>query len=56
MYLKMKGKIMRKVDKGKLETVGDFNVITQSCKSTPGDGTHGNGVKGDNGDPISVPG
>lgn len=34
------------LEKGTILPVGKFNVITQSHKSTPGDGTHGCGVKG----------
>lgn len=37
------------IKKGSIKKAGAFNVLTQSTKSVPGDGTHGNGVKGGGG-------
>ena len=39
-------KKQKRISKGEIKTIGKFEVVTRSHKSTPGDGTHGNGTKG----------
>lgn len=35
-----------KIKKGEIKKVGKFSVFTKSHKSSPGDGSHGKGVRG----------